>query len=56
MARLEQPDPFAPRPLQTHPRYYESVRPRSVHQYSRPRFASLGLLPSHHGTEFPQFR
>jgi hypothetical protein len=56
MARLEQPDPFAPRPLQTPQRYYGPIRPRAVLQYSRSRFSSLDLLPLHHGTEFPQFR
>jgi len=56
MIRLKQPDPFAPHPLQVHQRYYESVRPRSVHWYSQSCFSSLDCLPWHHETEFPQFR
>ena len=46
--QLEQPDPFARRPLQPRQRSYRSVRPRCVHRYSVPRFSSLDRLPWHH--------
>lgn len=55
MTQLEQPDPFAPHPLQTFHRSYGSVRPRVVHRYSAPCFSSLGGLPYHHDPKFPQF-
>ena len=45
----EQPDPFAQRPLQPCQRSYGSVRPRTLHWYSVPRFSSLGRLPWHQG-------